>query len=98
MLLQHVVNAPLGRMFFQYVRICDNHSVCVCVKSCLQGTRSHTQELAEFTPELYSAGDQAGYIVAWSTKLAMYPRIWKWDAISTYLQFLTSFKGLVHFC
>ena len=31
------------------------------------------------------AGDQAGYIVAWSTKLAMYPRIWKWDAISTYL-------------
>ena len=23
------------------------------------------------------AGDQAGYIVAWSTKLAMYPRIWK---------------------
>ena len=24
-----------------------------------------------------AAGDQAGYIVAWSTKLAMYPRIWK---------------------
>ena len=34
---------------------------------------------------LYRAGGQAGYIVAWSTKLAMYLRIWKWDAISTYL-------------
>ena len=31
------------------------------------------------------AGDQAGCIVAWSTKLATHSRIWKWDAISTYL-------------
>ena len=34
---------------------------------------------------VHIAGDQAGCIVAWSTKLAMHPRIWKWDAISTYL-------------
>ena len=44
------------------------------------------------------AGDQAGYIVAWSTKLAMYPRIWKWDVISTYLlkfELLTSSSAAV---
>ena len=33
----------------------------------------------------FTAGDQARYIVAWSMKLAMYLRIWKWDAVSTYL-------------
>ena len=33
----------------------------------------------------FTAGDHARYIVAWSMKLAMYLRIWKWDAISTYL-------------
>ena len=32
---------------------------------------------------------QAGYIVAGSTKLAMYPRIWKWNAVSTYLHCYT---------
>ena len=47
-------------------------SVCVCV--------SHS------VPKSFpQAGDQAGCIVAWSTKLAMHPRIWKWDAMSTYL-------------
>ena len=45
-----------------------------------------------------NAGDQAGYIVACSTKLAKYPRKWKWDAISTYLRkLLVSFSAVVCF-
>ena len=39
------------------------------------------------------AGDQAEYIVAWSTQLAMYPRIWKWDAISTCLLLIKATEG-----
>ena len=50
--------------------------VCVC------NLWSHK---APFGVLPFTAGDQARYIVAWSMKLAMYLRIWKWDAISTYL-------------
>ena len=77
-----------------YVCVCVSTSVRVCVCQLLPLRTSTT--LGFLPVEAHNslivarlctaAGDQAGYIVAWSTKLAMYPRIWKWDAISTHLQ------------
>ena len=54
--------------------------VCVCVSP----TVFRDANLRYPTTLVYTqpAWDQAGYIVAWSTK---YLRIWKWDAASMYL-------------
>ena len=96
----------LGSFSLGWRVACGIHIVralCVCVSTPVSKDFDHTKDPFPFKAHhslmvarlCTAAGGQAGYIVAWSTKLAMYPRIWKWDAISTYLQiFLTSFKGL----
>ena len=66
------VGANPGRMEATHT----SFRVCVC------NLWSHK---APFGVLPFTAEDQARYSVAWSMKLAMYLRIWKWDAISTYL-------------
>ena len=53
--------------------------VCVCVPLGIIGI---LLDGSLFVLLKLAAGDQARYIVAWSTKLAMYLRKWKWDCFA----------------